>query len=292
MGSDPRGPATEANPASDGPTPDTDVSPQAVLVSGASSGIGRAIVDTLAEHGFQVLAGVRDDAARKELEEGAGERVIPVRLDITDARSIGEAEEMAKRHQLVGLVNNAGAALLGPLEFLDPDLVREQFEVNLFGHLAVTQSVLPMLRKTRGRIINISSTSGRVAFPQSGAYAASKFALEGLSDALRRELAPWGVTVSLIEPGNIDTGIWKKSFEARSEAARRFPPEARDYYPEPQQARDSSSLPGPDSVARVVLKAMTTPRPKARYLVGRDARFYAVVRRLLPDSLLDRVVTP
>ncbi len=290
MGEDPRGPEPEPLPSADGVPPSGSARPSTVLVTGASSGIGRAIVHRLTHHGLHVLAGVRGEEARVRLE--GAERTTPIELDITDPEAVEEGALIAATHDLVGLVNNAGTALLGPLEFLDPERVRDQFEVNVFGHLALTQAVLPLLRETQGRIVNISSISGRVAFPLSGAYAASKFALEAMSDALRRELAPFHVTVSLIEPGNVDTAIWQTSFETQTKAAADFPPEARAYYPQPDEPRNTRGMTSPDQVARIVLKALTSDRPRSRYLVGRDAWVYATLSRLLPDSLLDRMVRP
>lgn len=261
-----------------------------VVVSGASSGIGRAIAVRLAAEGFQVLAGVRSDEAAAEIEsEGAG-LIVPVRLDITNQADIERIAEMVGGRDIAGLVNNAGTALLGPLEFLPLDRIRQQFETNVFGHIALTQALLPRLRAATGRIVNISSISGLVAFPMSGAYAASKFALEALSDALRHELEPWGISVSLVEPGNVATPIWQKAFDAQTSAAVEFPEEASQYYAQPEGPRSTHGMPSPGDIAEVVAVALTSNRPRSRYLVGRDAKRYARLRRLLPDSLFDRVI--
>jgi NAD(P)-dependent dehydrogenase (short-subunit alcohol dehydrogenase family) len=264
-----------------------------VLVSGASRGIGRHCALALAGAGFQVLAGVRSEPAAEELAACAGIR--PVQLDITSAASIETLAGSLADVPLHGVVNNAGTAVLGPMEFLPLDDLRHEFEVNLFGHIAVLQAVLPKLRAVRGRVVNISSISGFIGFPFFGAYAASKFAMEGFSDALRRELRDAGVAVSVIQPGNIDTGIWEASFTRGSALEDSFPPEASAVYGKRFQANGTGSYgparkSSPDAVADAVVRAMTDRRPKPRYLVGRDAQRLARLRRLLPDALLDRFI--
>src|SRR4051812_41915524 len=169
-----------------------------VLVTGASSGIGRATAELLGARGHRVLAGVRGESDL---------RVPTVQLDVTDAGQVDALRAL----ELGGLVNNAGIAVTGPLEFMPLDELRRQLEVNTVAQLAVTQACLPALRRTRGRIVNVSSIAGRVALPLYGPYAASKFALEALSDALRRELRGSGVDVALVEPGAIATPIWERS---------------------------------------------------------------------------------
>ena len=182
-----------------------------VVVTGASSGIGEATALRLANAGFAVFAGVR----REEDAEALRLRgVRPVRLDVRDAAQVAAAAQEVRGALgpagLVALVNNAGVVVPGPLEFVPLDKLRGQFEVNVIGQVAVIQAFLPLLRETRGRIVNISSIDGRIATPLLGPYVASKFALEGLSDALRRELRPWGIQITLIEPGAIKTRIWEK----------------------------------------------------------------------------------
>jgi NAD(P)-dependent dehydrogenase (short-subunit alcohol dehydrogenase family) len=178
----------------------------AVVVTGASSGIGEACARRLAGLGFQVFAGVRkaEDGDRLASEIPG---VTPLRIDVVDAESIAAAartvEETAAGRGLAGLVNNAGVAVPAPIEHQPIDDFRRQIEVNLIGQVAVTQAFLPQLRAARGRIVNVSSIGGKVAVPLLGAYAASKFGLEGFSDTLRRELRPWGIEVSVIEPGTI-----------------------------------------------------------------------------------------
>jgi len=264
----------------------------AVLVSGASSGIGRETALLLARSGFRVFAGVRNEAASSDLLAQGLENIIPLFLDITKEESIRAMGVRLANENLAGIVNNAGSALLGPMEFLPLPEIRDQFELNLFGHIAVTQATLPALRKSRGRIVNISSISGKIGFPFAGAYVGSKFALEGLTDSWRRELQPQGIAVTLIEPGNISTPIWSKSFEQSRTVARQFKPAAFELYGERLMAskRSVNRMSTPDAVAKVVLRALTARQPKTRYVVGRDAHVYLLMRRFLPDRLLDRFV--
>src|SRR3954462_12272580 len=177
-----------------------------VLIRGASTGIGRATALELARRGATVLAGVRDPADGEAL----GPAVTPLPLDATDAAPVAAAGEEAARRGLDALVNNAGIAVTGPLEYLPLDELRRQLEVNTVVQLAGTQACLPALRASRGRIVNVSSVAGRVVLPLYGPYAASKFALEALSDALRQELEG-AVSVSVVEPGAIATPIWERS---------------------------------------------------------------------------------
>ena len=216
-------------------------------------------------------------------------------LDVTDdaqvrvaAASVGESVD--------GLVNNAGIAVAAPLEFLPLDQLRRQFEVNLIGQLAVTQAFLPALRHARGRIVNVSSIGGRSALPFLGAYAASKFALEAVSDALRLEVAPFGIHVSVIEPGSIATAIWEKGAETANQISSEMPPEAPELYGARIMAfRKAAAAAGSrgepaDAVARVIEHALTAAKPKTRYLVGRDAKRRARVERL-PDRVRDRMLS-
>ena len=243
------------------------------IVTGASSGIGQACAVRLERSGWHVLAGVRREG---EAPEGTEE----VLLDVTDPPQLG-------LERLDGLVNNAGIAVAGPLEFLPADELRRQLEVNVVGQVRMVQALLPALRESRGRIVNIGSISGRSALPFLGAYAMSKFALEALTDALRIELQPWGIHVAIVEPGTIKTSMWTRE---RPDP----PPEALSLYGERIDAfrrfamkRSESGAPA-EAVARVVERALTAARPRTRYLVGRDARLRAGIERL-PDRLRDRV---
>jgi NAD(P)-dependent dehydrogenase (short-subunit alcohol dehydrogenase family) len=260
-----------------------------VLVTGASSGIGAACVDRLARGGWHVLAGVRTDEDADRLR---GEHVEPVTIDVTDAGSI---EAAARRTDaLAALVNNAGIAISMPVEFLPLEELRHQLEVNLVGQVATIQAFLPHLRAERGRIVNVGSIAGRSSLPFLGAYAASKHALEAITDALRIELQPFGIEVSIVEPGGIATPIWGKGAERFQRLAAALPPELASLYGDRMlRFRDAAAAAGKrgepaDVVARAVEHALTAAKPRTRYVVGRDARRRSRVERL-PDRLRDRV---
>ncbi len=265
-----------------------------VLITGASSGIGEAAALRLTRAGWHVLAGVRADVDGDRLRSAAGERLEPVTIDVTEPATIAAAAAALGDEPLDGLVNNAGTALAMPLEFLPLDQLRRQLEVNLVGHVAVTQAFLPNLRAARGRIVNVGSIAGRSALPFLGAYAASKHALEAVTDVLRVELRPFGIAVTVIEPGTIATPIWRKGGERFEELARELPEQLGELYGERMAAfRKAAAAAGQraepaDDVAVVIERALTAERPKARYLVGRDARRRARVERL-PAGLRDRV---
>lgn len=271
-----------------------------VVITGASSGIGAACALYLDQLGFEVFAGVRRPSDGAALHAKAAGRLVPILLDVTSEASIGAAlEEVTERtagRGITGLVNNAGFALVGPLELLRLDEIREQLEVNTIGQVAVTQAFLPLLRRTGGRIINMSSISGRAVTPYLGAYGASKFALEAMSDALRLELRPWGIAVCLIEPGAIVSEIWDRSRRAAEDRLDRMAPSRvalyraglerlRDVTSRAQRRALSSS-----EVAKVVARALTSKRPKTRYLVGQDAKLRALLKFWLPDRLHDAVL--
>jgi NAD(P)-dependent dehydrogenase (short-subunit alcohol dehydrogenase family) len=266
-----------------------------VLVTGASTGIGEATVLHLRELGFDPIAAVRKDEDAERLE---GHGLRTARIDVTDADQIATARDALGDEPLAGLVNNAGIAVAAPLEFLPIDRLRQQLEINLIGQLAVTQAFLPALRRARGRIVNVSSIGGRVGLPLVGAYAASKFGLEGASDSLRRELRAQGVDVILIEPGGVKTPIWKKGEKLADEMiGEEMPAEAHRLYgrmierlraetAKIEQVRGME----PREVAEVIGTALTASRPRARYLVGRDAKARAVMARVLPDRVMDRLI--
>jgi NAD(P)-dependent dehydrogenase (short-subunit alcohol dehydrogenase family) len=265
-----------------------------VLVTGASSGIGEATAIHLREVGFTPIAGVRKDEDAERLK-GLGLRTL--KLDVTDSDRIAAASESLGDEPLAGLVNNAGIAVAAPLEFLPIERLRQQLEVNLIGQIAVTQAFLPALRRARGRIVNVSSIGGRVALPLVGAYNASKFGFEGASDALRRELRPHGVDVILIEPGGVKTPIWKKGEALADEITEDLPPEAERLYGRliarvrAETRRIDEELGSePRAVAEAIATALTARRPRARYLVGSDARQRAVAAKLLPARVMDRMI--
>ena len=265
-----------------------------VLVTGASSGIGEATALHLKELGFDPVGAVRKDADAERLESKG---LRTVKLDVTDADSIAAARASLGDGPLAGLVNNAGVAVAAPLEFLPIDQLRHQLEINLVGQVAVTQQFLPALRAGRGRIVNVSSIGGRLALPLVGAYAASKFALEGISDSLRRELIPHGVDVILIEPGGVKTPIWSKGNETADQIQAGLPPEAERLYGPMVEAlrRESTRIAEqsgmePRVVAEVIGKALTSDKPRTRYLVGRDAKVRARVAKVMPDRMMDRAI--
>ena len=266
----------------------------AVVITGASTGIGKACALRLDRLGFRVFAGVRREQDGAALRAEASERLSPLHIDVTEQRSIDDAAETvttALGGGLAGLVNNAGIGVGGPLEFLALDRIREQFEVNLFGQIAVTQAFLALIRKGQGRIVNMGSIAGRVAGPIIGPYSASKFALEAVTDSLRLELTPWKIHVCIVEPGNIDTPIWGKARDMVDRMDEEFSEEALALYgPILEQMRgwvESSAQAGidADEVAKAVEHALTAKRPKTRYLVGNDAKQQAFIARWLPDRM-------
>ena len=271
--------------------------PDAVVVTGAAKGIGRACVVRLARR-FRVYAGVRNLADGESLRAEAGDSVVPVQLEVTDPDAIAAAAEFIRGDldgaMLTGLVNNAGIAVAGPLEFLPITELRKQLEVNVVGQVAVAQAMLPMLRESRGRIVNMGSIAGLSALPMTGPYAASKFALEAITDSLRVELLPFGVDVIIIEPGVIATPIWETSMEAADKVLAQMPPKAFEYYGviiERVKARAMNGMGGlpADAVAQVVEHALTARKPKTRYMVGNDAKVRALLR-FLPDRTRDRLI--
>src|SRR5262249_15678476 len=273
--------------------------PRAFLVTGASSGIGRATALLLDRNGFQVFAGVRRSEHGEALRQQASERLTPILLDVTDRHSIEAAARFVADaldgRALAGLVNNAGIDIAGPLETSSVAEVRQQFEVNVIGLLAVTQAFLPLLRQSRGRIVNIGSILGRLAIPLIGAYSASKFALIGPHDAFRIELGPWGIHVSLIEPGPVAIPLWSKTHLLAGMNQERVDAAGKLYATANAAAQAAFTKFGesgisPDKVAAKVLEALTTPNPKPRYLVGRDAKALSWLAALVPDRIRDRIL--
>jgi NAD(P)-dependent dehydrogenase (short-subunit alcohol dehydrogenase family) len=269
-----------------------------VFITGTSSGIGEACARHLASVGFNVFAGVRK---QEDAERIAGPRIEALMVDVTDNDSVARAAEAISAAVgptgLAGLVNNAGIAVAGPIEFLPIEDFQRQLEVNVTGVVRTTQAVLPLLRQARGRIVNMSSIGGRVALPMVAPYNASKFALEGLSDALRRELRPWGIDVALIEPGAVATPIWDKGIDQASALERDAPPEARELYGavidrilQESEKNRTEGVP-PQEVAEAVAHALTASRPKTRYLVGRDAKMRGPVAKVLPDRVMDAAIS-
>lgn len=271
---------------------------RSVLVTGASTGIGRATALRLDGAGWKVFAGVRKEEDADSLRSEASDRLAPVILDVTDAEQIAAAAERIGHETddgLDGLVNNAGVAVPGPLETVPLEDLRHQLEVNLVAYVAVTQAMLPLIRRAEGRIVFLSSIGGRVAFPFGGPYHASKFATEAIGDVFRQELRPWGLKVSLIEPGSIDTPIWDRGqrkaedIEAKAPHTNLLYGAALDKFRKVIEDTAERGIP-PEKVAKAISHALESPRPKARYLVGLDAKVQARLQPFIPTALFDRIV--
>lgn len=274
---------------------------RSVLITGASTGIGKATALYLDAAGWRVFAGVRKEADAESLRKAGSERLEPVMLDVTDPAQIAAAAETIGSEVgeagLDGLVNNAGVAVPGPLEALPIDDFRRQVDVNLTAQVAVTQAMLPAIRRARGRIVFITSIGGLMAFPMFGAYHAAKFGLEAVGDVFRRELRPWGISVSVVEPGSIDTPIWErgqeeadKFLEGATEEQKELYEASVTAYREVARKTADRGIP-PVKVAERIEHALGAGRPRTRYLVGADARSQALLGRLLPDRLVDWAIT-
>lgn len=267
------------------------------MVTGASTGIGRACVERLHARGALVFAGVRREADVEALRDELGGRVRPLLLDVTDPDQIRSARDtVAARlgsEPLDGVVNNAGVALGGPVEYTPIEQWREQFEVNLFGVVEMTRAFLELLRRGPGRNVIVGSVGGRIASPMLGPYSASKHAVEALAETLRHELWDWGIRTSVVEPGAVATPIWDKGRAQADRLEQELPAEARDRYARfidvVRRAIDQQEKAGvpPDKVAQVVERALVAPRPRARYLVGADAHVQAALARYFPDRWRD-----
>lgn len=274
---------------------------RAVVVTGASTGIGAACALQLDRLGFTVFAGVRKSEDGMALQKVGSDRMVPLELDVTDLTTIRKSHavvlESTRERGLFGLVNNAGIAVVGPLEAVPISHLRQQLEVNVIGQVAVTQAFLPLVRQARGRIVNMGSIAGLSTMPLMGPYSASKFALEAITDALRLEVRQWGIHVAIIEPGAIATPIWNKSAIEAAEREAAIETELRTLYKPVVAAvrkvvgEASKRAISPDAVARVVVGALTAPTPKTRYRVGLDAKLRALMVRLLPDRISDRMLT-
>ncbi len=282
---------------------------RSVLITGSSTGIGEACAIALHDKGIRVFAGVRRQEDGERLVEKTSKALVPLLLDVTNEQAIKDATrhiaEVTGDAGLSGLVNNAGITIAFPLEFLPTEVLRKQLEVNVIGPAAVTQAMLPLIRKGRGRIVNVSSVSGLVAAPYIGASAASKHALEAMSDSLRVELRNFNIPVSLVEPADVATPIWQKSRQTaddlRSEVlenvdATEVPEEVREAYARDIAAmRESTSKSEQHAipvsrVVKAIEHALLARRPKTRYLVGGKTRAVKFILRHLPDRLRDRIV--
>ncbi len=272
----------------------------AIFVTGASTGIGLATAQLLAEHGTVVYAGVRNEADASRLA-ALHTNIRPVHADVTDAASLATAVSRIVRDgcTLRSVVANAGVAIAGPLEFVPLDQIRTQLEINVIGVIATIQAALPELRKSSGRIVIVGSIAGRMAPPFVGPYGASKFAIEAISDCLRIELRPFGIGVSVIEPGAVKTPIWQKGRDRAAALTPQFPPAVMAYYGTAIEAlqalssrEEEDGIP-PIDVARSIEHALTSAHPKPRYICGGPAKIQAIIARLpefMRDALIRRVM--
>lgn len=264
-----------------------------VVITGASTGIGRATAQRLAGKGYEVVAGVRTEAAGEELRT---ERITPAVVDITSPEQVSALRDHVGERPLAGLVNNAGISLTGPLEFMELDEFRRQLEVNLVGHVAVIQALLEAVRRGRGRIVNTGSVGARTPLPFNAAYAASKAGLAAMGESLRGELRPWGIHVATVEPGAIATPIWEKMGAQVAETGDEASARARELYGGTLAkagavlSKMSGTASPPEKVAAVIERALTDARPKDRYLVGLDAKGQALARRVLGHRRWDAVL--
>lgn len=273
---------------------------KAILITGASTGIGKACAMHLDRLGFQVFAGVRKQADAEELAKQGSKKLTPVMVDVVDNSSISAAVKLISHsvgdNGLMGLVNNAGVVSAGPIEFHPLEEIRRVLEVNLVGQIAVTQACMPLLRKGQGRIVNMSSISGLIAAPFVGPYAISKFALEAFSDALRRELMPWDIHVAIIEPGRINTPIWEKSLAVVENILEQLPPKAHMLYGKAFDTSINATLKSkqsgtsPEAVAQAVTHALTARKPKLRYPVGLDAKLVTMITKFFPERWTDAIL--
>lgn len=270
-----------------------------VVITGASTGIGFATAVDLAHDGHQVFAGVRKSEDGEKLRQ-AHSSIIPVLLDVNNEAQVQNVVQVIRekmKTKKLALINNAGVAVPGPIEALPLSEFRRQFETNVFGLISVTQAFLPLLRETQGRIVNISSIAGRVASPFLGAYAASKFAVEGLSDSLRREVSAFGVKVVLVEPGPIETPIWEKGLGQKDKMKEYMTPAFEKIYGSAinsfmKQVEDAVEHADPvDYVVDAIKQGLFSLNPQNRYLVGRQAKISGFLSQILPSKAIDTVIS-
>lgn len=270
-----------------------------VLITGASSGIGRTTAMLLDRRGFQVFAGVRKQQNAEVLQKEASNHLKPVFIDVTDKKMILSSLEIISKAVsetgLAGLVNNAGIAVPGPIEFISLESLRQQFEIDVIGQIAVTQSFLPLIRKANGRIINIGSVGGRTTMPFGGALCAAKHAMEALNDALRMELHPWGIHVCLVAPASVNTAAVDKLVDAGEDIIGNLPPNGIQRYAESFRSmiktvvREQKAGSPPEEVAETVFRALTTSTPKTRYIVGSHSRALSIFPIILPVRFFDSI---
>lgn len=271
----------------------------AVVVTGSSTGIGRACALGLDRAGFSVFAGVRKAADGESLRAEASQRLEPLIIDVTDAATIAAAADRVREAtggKLAGLVNNAGITVPGPVEAVPLDDFRHQLEVNVVGQVAVTQALLAVIRAARGRVVFISSIGSHGGLPYLSAYNASKCAISAVGDSLRQEMRPFGVEVAIIEPGAIATEIWDKGEQAAPQLREAMGSEMNELYGERLDRFQALGLKtgaralAPEVVYEAIQHALTAAKPKARYVIGREAKLQGAARTLLPDRAFDRLV--
>jgi NAD(P)-dependent dehydrogenase (short-subunit alcohol dehydrogenase family) len=274
----------------------------AVVITGASTGVGRATALLLDKQGYQVFAGVRQEKDAELIKLDSSVNLTPIILDVTKIEQIKYATEIVLsavgEKGLLGLVNNAGILVDGPLEYLALDELRWQFEVNVIGQVAVTQAFLPMIRQAKGRIINIGSVSGKISSPFFSALCASKFALEALTDSLRMELHPWGIEVILVEPGSIASAAPDKVEASLQKKLANMSPIGRAMYGDiykfslEQLIKSNRMGIAPEEVANAIQKALEANKPKTRYFVSKEKvilNLLLMLAKILPDRVCDAI---
>jgi NAD(P)-dependent dehydrogenase (short-subunit alcohol dehydrogenase family) len=279
---------------------ETRLDKRAVLVTGTSTGIGRATALQLDKMGYGVFATVRRQKDADELQSAASGRLVPIQLDVTNGADIARArDEIARRvgeHGLWGLVNNAGISFRALLEYVPLDEFRRLYDSNVFGLLAVTQAFLPLIRQARGRIVNVSSIAALLVTPFHGIYSSAKLAVNGLTEALRLEVKPFGVQVALVIYGGVQTPIWEHVRKSTDELTRHFPAEFIQLYAARQEkalgyffAKGKSGL-LPEQAALPIIHALTTRIPKRTYITGSDARFFNLLDKVIYGRLRDWIM--
>ncbi|HEU5349201.1 MAG TPA: SDR family oxidoreductase [Ktedonobacterales bacterium] len=269
----------------------------AVLVTGASSGMGKACALRLSQAGYTVFAGVRKEHDAQMLKQEGSSRLIPIILDVTDEHTVADAFKMIRETVgtagLVGLVNNAGVGVTGPIELVPLEELRRQFDINVTGQVAVTQAFLPLIRAAHGRIITVGSVGGKITLPFAGPLCSSKYAIESINDALRMELRPWGIHVVLVAPGSIRTPAVDKLVTDSEAMVNSFSAEGKALYAASYRAFVQAFLKqeeegvGPEVMAETVYRALTARSPKTRYPVGPKSRLLAFLGTWVPTGLLD-----
>ena len=272
----------------------------AVFVTGTSTGIGAATAIHLAAIGFRVFSGVRSRADGRALQKRTSDELTPVIVDITDESTISAAADAVAsavgERGLTGLVNNAGIVKPGPIEFQPLADFRQQLEVNLVAHVAVIQAFLPLIRRGRGRIVNVGSIGGRLVLPIHGAYSASKFGMEALTDALRLELRQWRIPVCLVDPGATDTAIFGKTLAEIDGLEARLGEHGYGLYAEQISAirklveKTAADTEPATVLAKAIAEALVSEKPKTRYLAGKGAKEAAALARTAGDRVKDRAI--